>query len=72
MLVIKTLQNSNNYSAVLYDLTSENRKLCSVLAYAASAEITYVAIISENEWNAERIITIKNMKSRSENIIHID
>lgn len=72
LLVIKTLQNSNNYTAVLYDLTSENRKLCSVLAYAASSEITYVAIISENEWNAERIITIKNMKSRSENIIHID
>jgi len=72
LLVIKTLQNSNNYTAVLYDLTSENRKLCSVLAYAASAEITYVAIISENEWNSERIITIKNMKSRSENIIHID
>ena len=70
--MFKTLQNSNNYTAVLYDLTSENRKLCSVLAYAASSEITYVAIISENEWNSERIITIKNMKLRSENIIHIN
>jgi len=72
LLVIKTLQNSNNYTAVLYDLTSENRKLCSVLAYAASAEITYVAIISENEWNSERIITINNMKSRNETVIHIN
>jgi histidyl-tRNA synthetase len=72
LLVIKTLQNSNNYTSVLYDLTSENRKLCSVLAYAASAEITYVAIISENEWNAERIITIKNMKLRTETVIHIN
>jgi histidyl-tRNA synthetase len=69
--VVKALQDCCKYTAVIYDLTPESRKLGAVLADAAKTGTAFVAIIAEEEWNASRIVTVKNLFTRDNSIIHI-
>lgn len=62
--VIKYLQDSGTYTAVLYDLTPEPRKLGAILNDALKSGIGFVAIVAEDEWNANRSIQIKNLQSK--------
>jgi histidyl-tRNA synthetase len=65
--VIKYLQDSENYSSVVYDLTPEARKLGALLQDALKGGIGFVAILTEDEWNAGRILQIKDLQ-RNEKI----
>jgi histidyl-tRNA synthetase len=62
--VVKNLQDSGDYTAVLYDFTPDSRKLGVVLSDAAKAGAGFVAIITEDEWNAGRTIQIKNLQTK--------
>lgn len=60
--VVKYLQESGKYTAVLYDFTSEPRKLGPVITDTLKAGTAYIAIIAEEEWNRDRSIQIKNLQ----------
>lgn len=69
--VVKYLQECGNYRAVLYDLTSETRKLGAILTETLKAGIGYVAIVGETEWKADRSVQIKHLQSKSISIMKI-
>jgi histidyl-tRNA synthetase len=62
---VKKLQETGKYSAVLYDLTPEPRKLRSILSEALSAGTGFLAILAEEEWNADRTIQLKNLQTKN-------
>ena len=70
--VIKYLQESGKYNAVLYDLTLESRKLGAVLRDSLKANIGFIAIIAETEWNTEHSIQIKNLQTNNSAPIYIN
>jgi histidyl-tRNA synthetase len=69
--VVKYLQDSKNYNAVLFDLTPEPKKLGAVLRDALKSGIGFVAIVAETEWNTGRTIQIKNLQEKEEDVLHV-
>jgi histidyl-tRNA synthetase len=63
--VVKFLQELGQYSAVLYDLTPEPRKLNAVLSDSLKIGMGFVAIVAETEWNANRTIQIKTLQEKN-------
>lgn len=63
LFVVKKLQESGIYRAVLYDLTSEPRKLSQVLNEALKSGTGFIAIVGETEWNTDRTVQIKHLQT---------
>ena len=63
--IVRALRNVDDYGfdGVVYDLTAVDRKLGKVLG---SAETRFVAIVTETEWAAARIVTIRDLSDRTE------
>jgi histidyl-tRNA synthetase len=62
--VVKYLQDSRNYNAVLFDFTPDSKKLGAVLRDALKSGIGFLAIVAETEWLTQRTIQIKNLQEK--------
>jgi histidyl-tRNA synthetase len=62
--VVKYLQDTHQYSSVLYDFTTEYRKLGAVLRDTLKAGIGFLAVVAETEWKTARTIQLKNLQTK--------
>jgi hypothetical protein len=64
--VVKYLQDTHQYTSVLYDFTTESRKLGAVLRDTLKTGIGFLAIVAETEWKTSRTIQLKNLQTKDE------
>ena len=62
--IVRALRNPEyGFDGVVYDFTSVDRKLGKVLS---SADTRFVAIVTETEWAAARIVILRDLSDRTE------
>jgi histidyl-tRNA synthetase len=67
--VVKTLQDTNLYTSVVYDLSCDSRKLSSMLGDAVKSGMKYLAVVDEGEWTSSQTIRIRNLRAKVEDVI---
>ena len=64
LCIVRALRNPEyGFDGVVYDFTSVDRKLGKVLS---SADTRFVAIVTETEWAAARIVILRDLSDRTE------